>query len=284
MRNVIILAGLFVSANAHSNVSDIFYFPANQEIISYTTYSTKNSELSGSINGVKTSITSNYSTLSQLFAVGLSDSVAVSIEAPYIVSGSSEIKVGSAKSNSDYNKSIQSPTFTVGKRIHLTDETNQLQYFDARLFFNPKASDDKSLRSDYLGLSLSGGMVISEDQKLSGSLGYSIFNANSNIESQTYTKLGLAYQKYINTNTFIQAAGDLSTYSEENYKTVSLKITYPIIPSIYIGFGRELKESNLDWRVSYQYYNMTVDIKSGVSKFNANYFGNTLSFNLGYKF
>lgn len=60
--------------------------------------------------------------------------------------------------------------------------------------------------------------------------------------------------------------------------------TYTYILSIKIGFGRELKESNFDWLVNYHYYRTLVNIESGATKFDADYFGDSLSFNLGYKF
>lgn len=268
-----------------TNSNDILFFPPKGQLFGWTAYIIRSSEISWIIDGVDMSINNNISGLGQMIAFGVSDNTALGFSVPYISDVKTEVVNGGTAVETSRQKGIQSPTITISQRMILANVPNDWKHVDVSLYFNPKDSDDKPLRSDYYGLRLStGGTLGGEDRKFILAMEYVNYNSNADVDGQTNTEFVLGYQEYFNDILFIRADGKLSILSEEKSKGTGVTVVYPTIPSAELGLGVDFKNSNLSLLVSYYYSRVGIEIKGGPTNINADYLRNSTNFQLGYKF
>jgi hypothetical protein len=273
-----------ISSSLSTGPLDLHYFPTTNEFVGFTTLKTSSSSMSGSLNGTKLSLSSDYTSFSQSIGVGILNNFAISLEVPYIISGSSEFQLGTTKTSEDYDSNVESALMSIAKRIQIGTSSDTKNYVEIRYFYKPEGSDDNYLTDNYMGVSLSSGVALSDLQKLVAALEYINIGESDTLESRTGTGLAIRLQRFLGSQTFVQLAGQLIILSDEVSKTTNITVSYNHSPVAILAIGQTFREGTVDWLLAYSLAQGGADIRIGASKFGTDDTKNTVSLSLGYRY
>ena len=285
MKNAAFLFLLCLPIVVSAHVEDLLYFPKKGEAAGSTAVAMSNSELSGTLSGTKVTLSGARTTVKQQLGFGLTDVFAVGIYVDHVSSATSDAKVGAVTTSSNVNTGVQSPTLLFGGRFKFNnEEALNFNFIDARLFVNPKGSDDNASRSDFVGVDLLTGAVLSEAQELSIGLTHTSYNANVDEEANSETDLTFGYKRNMSNSLFLKLKAGLASLTQTKYKPSGNTVDYSNAYLLSFGVGGEIKPNTFTWLISYQALRGSIDYKIGASKIGGDLVGNTFNFGLGYIF
>ena len=109
MKVFVLTMVLALNSWATSQVTDIAFLPAANQVVGFTAYKISNSEYTFKNGTTKFSLSGNSTKINQLLGFGISDSLTVSVDLSYVIQGSSDIKAGAVTTTTDFKKKLQSP-------------------------------------------------------------------------------------------------------------------------------------------------------------------------------
>lgn len=277
----LIVVSFALSANAAEKVTDIFFFPEENQVAGFTGFKTSTTEYTATILSQNLKLSSNPTDITQSFGIGLSSGFAVRVILDYLQDGSAELQIGASKTKTDYKKKLQSPSFLIGKKVIL--ESGSLEFIIASLQITPKGSDDDASSSDYIGAELRTGSTLNSDLKFGGVLNYVSYNATDSIESRNAMLGELSLQKEMNQSVFVVGSIAYVTLSDEKYKNSTDKFKYDPYFSLKASLGYTKEGSNLDWLFSYSLSSSKFKYVTGGASYGGDGNNNVISFGVGYK-